>query len=86
VTIPGIILGSYLAIRAHDGVVRVTLASVLVIVGVRLLAMTMTRTVQVLSLPVKPNLKLKAWLAAGIVAHHTAWPASANFSIESSGS
>jgi uncharacterized membrane protein YfcA len=37
-SIPGIILGSYLAIRAHDGVVRVTLASVLVIVGVRLLA------------------------------------------------
>ena len=37
-SIPGIILGSYLTIRAHDGVVRVTLASVLVIVGVRLLA------------------------------------------------
>jgi uncharacterized protein len=37
-SIPGIILGSYLAIRARDGVVRLTLASVLVIVGVRLLA------------------------------------------------
>ena len=37
-SIPGIILGSYLAIRAHEGVVRVTLASMLVIVGVRLLA------------------------------------------------
>jgi uncharacterized membrane protein YfcA len=37
-SIPGIILGSYLATRAGDGVVRVTLASVLVIVGVRLLA------------------------------------------------
>jgi uncharacterized membrane protein YfcA len=37
-SIPGIILGSYLATRARDGVVRVTLASVLVIVGLRLLA------------------------------------------------
>jgi uncharacterized membrane protein YfcA len=37
-SIPGIILGSYLAIRAREGVVRVTLASVLLIVGVRLLA------------------------------------------------
>lgn len=36
-SIPGIILGSYLATRARDGVVRVVLASVLVIVGVRLL-------------------------------------------------
>jgi uncharacterized membrane protein YfcA len=37
-SIPGIILGSYVTTRARDGVVRVTLASVLVIVGVRLLA------------------------------------------------
>jgi uncharacterized protein len=37
-SMPGIILGSYLAIRARDGVVRVTLAGLLVIVGVRLLA------------------------------------------------
>jgi uncharacterized protein len=37
-SIPGIIFGSYLAIRARDGVIRLTLASVLVIIGVRLLA------------------------------------------------
>jgi uncharacterized protein len=37
-SIPGIILGSYLATRARDGVMRVTLASVLMIAGVRLLA------------------------------------------------
>jgi uncharacterized protein len=37
-SIPGIILCSYVATRARDGVVRITLASVLVIVGVRLLA------------------------------------------------
>ena len=37
-SIPGIILGSYVATRARDGIVRVTLASVLVVVGVRLLA------------------------------------------------
>jgi uncharacterized membrane protein YfcA len=37
-SIPGIILGSYLATRARDRVVRVTPASVLVIAGVRLLA------------------------------------------------
>ena len=36
-SIPGIILGSYLATRARDAVVRIALASVLVIVGVRLL-------------------------------------------------
>ena len=33
----GLILGSYLATRARDAVVRIALASVLVIVGVRLL-------------------------------------------------
>jgi hypothetical protein len=37
-SLPGIIFGSYLATRARDGVVRVALASILVIVGVRLLA------------------------------------------------
>jgi uncharacterized membrane protein YfcA len=37
-SIPGIILGSYLATRAGDRVVRLTLASVLVIAGARLLA------------------------------------------------
>jgi uncharacterized protein len=36
-SVPGIIIGSYLATRARDAVVRVVLASVLVIVGVRLL-------------------------------------------------
>jgi uncharacterized membrane protein YfcA len=36
-SIPGIILGSYLATRARDAVIRIALASVLVIVGVRLL-------------------------------------------------
>jgi uncharacterized membrane protein YfcA len=36
-SIPGIILGSYLATRARDAVVRIALASVLVTVGVRLL-------------------------------------------------
>lgn len=36
-SLPGIIFGSYLATRARDTVVRVALASVLVIVGVRLL-------------------------------------------------
>jgi uncharacterized protein len=36
-SVPGIILGSLLATRARDAVVRVALASVLVIVGVRLL-------------------------------------------------
>src|SRR5215469_17099324 len=35
-SLPGIILGSVLAIRAGDGIVRVGLASILVIVGVRL--------------------------------------------------
>jgi uncharacterized membrane protein YfcA len=37
-SIPGIIFGSYVATRTRDGVLRVTLASVLVVVGVRLLA------------------------------------------------
>jgi uncharacterized membrane protein YfcA len=36
-SVPGIILGSYLATRARDSVVRFALASVLVVVGVRLL-------------------------------------------------
>ncbi len=36
-SLPGIVLGSYLATRARDAVVRIVLASVLVIVGVRLL-------------------------------------------------
>lgn len=36
-SLPGIVLGSYLATRARDAVVRISLASVLVIVGVRLL-------------------------------------------------
>jgi uncharacterized membrane protein YfcA len=36
-SIPGIVLGSYLATRARDAVVRIALASILVIVGVRLL-------------------------------------------------
>jgi len=36
-SLPGIVFGSYLATRARDVVVRITLASVLVIVGVRLL-------------------------------------------------
>jgi uncharacterized membrane protein YfcA len=36
-SVPGIIIGSYLATRARDAVVRAVLASVLVIVGVRLL-------------------------------------------------
>ena len=37
-SVPGIVLGSYLANRARDGVVRVALAGILVIVGVRLLS------------------------------------------------
>lgn len=36
-SLPGIVLGSYLATRARDVVVRVALASVLVVVGVRLI-------------------------------------------------
>jgi uncharacterized membrane protein YfcA len=36
-SLPGIVVGSYLALRARDAVVRIALASVLVIVGVRLL-------------------------------------------------
>jgi uncharacterized membrane protein YfcA len=36
-SLPGIVLGSYLATRARDAVVRVALASVLVVVGVRLI-------------------------------------------------
>jgi uncharacterized protein len=36
-SLPGILLGSYLATRARDIVVRVTLAGVLLIVGVRLI-------------------------------------------------
>jgi uncharacterized protein len=36
-SLPGIVLGSYLATRARDTVVRVALASVLVVVGVRLI-------------------------------------------------
>jgi uncharacterized membrane protein YfcA len=36
-SVPGIIIESYLATRARDAVARVVLASVLVIVGVRLL-------------------------------------------------
>jgi uncharacterized protein len=36
-SLPGIVAGSYLATRAHDAVIRIALASVLVIVGVRLL-------------------------------------------------
>ena len=36
-SLPGIVVGSYLATRARDAVVRFTLATVLVIVGVRLL-------------------------------------------------
>jgi uncharacterized membrane protein YfcA len=36
-SLPGIVLGSYLAGRAPDAVVRVTLAVVLIIVGVRLM-------------------------------------------------
>jgi hypothetical protein len=36
-SVPGIVLGSYLATRARDAVVRIALASVLTIVGVRLL-------------------------------------------------
>jgi uncharacterized membrane protein YfcA len=36
-SVPGVIIGSYLATRARDAVVRVVLASVLVIAGVRLL-------------------------------------------------
>jgi len=36
-SLPGIVVGSYLATRARDAVVRIALASVLVIVGVRLL-------------------------------------------------
>jgi uncharacterized membrane protein YfcA len=36
-SLPGIVVGSYFATRARDGVVRAALASILVIVGVRLL-------------------------------------------------
>jgi uncharacterized membrane protein YfcA len=36
-SLPGIVIGSYLAGRATDAVVRVTLAAVLIIVGVRLM-------------------------------------------------
>ena len=36
-SLPGIVFGSYLATRARDAVVRIALASILVIVGVRLL-------------------------------------------------
>jgi uncharacterized protein len=36
-SLPGIVAGSYLATRAHDAVIRIALAGVLVIVGVRLL-------------------------------------------------
>jgi uncharacterized membrane protein YfcA len=36
-SLPGIIFGGYLATRARDAVVRITLASILVIVGIRLL-------------------------------------------------
>ncbi len=36
-SLPGIVAGSYLATRAHDAVIRIALASVLVVVGVRLL-------------------------------------------------
>jgi uncharacterized protein len=36
-SLPGIVAGSYLATRAHDTVVRIALAGILVIVGVRLL-------------------------------------------------
>jgi uncharacterized protein len=37
-SLPGIVIGSYLAGKATDAIVRVTLAAVLVIVGVRLMA------------------------------------------------
>ncbi len=36
-SLPGIIAGSYLATRAHDAVIRIALACVLVVVGIRLL-------------------------------------------------
>jgi hypothetical protein len=36
-SLPGIVIGSYLAGRAGDAVVRIALAAVLVIVGVRLM-------------------------------------------------
>jgi uncharacterized protein len=36
-SVPGIIVGSYLASRARDAVLRITLAAVLVVVGIRLL-------------------------------------------------
>jgi uncharacterized protein len=36
-SLPGIVMGGYMATRTHDAVVRVALASVLVVVGVRLL-------------------------------------------------
>jgi uncharacterized membrane protein YfcA len=36
-SLPGIVLGSYLATRARDALVRMALAGILVIVGVRLL-------------------------------------------------
>ena len=36
-SLPGIVVGSYLATRARDAVVRIALATVLVIVGIRLL-------------------------------------------------
>jgi hypothetical protein len=37
-SLPGIAIGGYIATRARDAVVRITLASILLIVGVRLLA------------------------------------------------
>lgn len=36
-SVPGIVFGSYIATRARDAVVRMALAGILVIVGVRLL-------------------------------------------------
>lgn len=36
-SLPGIVIGSYLAGRAHDGVLRITLALVLVVVAIRLI-------------------------------------------------
>jgi uncharacterized protein len=36
-SLPGIVFGSYLATRAADAVIRMTLAGILVIVGIRLL-------------------------------------------------
>jgi hypothetical protein len=36
-SLPGVVLGSYLATRAHDVLVRMALAGILVIAGARLL-------------------------------------------------